>query len=94
MLEDHRINADREHFYLVPLHMREGVFGSLWYAPSEEELDAGLEALLERIESKFMLHRDTRNWYEVDCDKLPAYAHGRLAWSRHGLGALPPEPLF
>lgn len=94
MLEDHRINADREHFYIVPMHMLEGVFGSLWHEPSEEELDVCLDALLDRIESKFMLHRDTLNWYEVDCDKLPAYSRGRLAWHRRRPGALPPEPLF
>lgn len=76
------------------MHRLEGVFGSLWYEPSEEELDVCFDALLDRIESKFMLHRATLNWYEVDCDKLPAYSRGRLAWRRRRSGALPPEPLF
>ena len=94
MLEDHSMNVDREHFYIVPVHMLEGVFGSLWYEPSEDELDICLSALLDRVESKFMLHRETLNWYEVDCAKLPAYSRGRLAWRRGSLGGLPPEPLF
>lgn len=94
MLEGQRINADREHFYIVPVHMLEDVFGSLWHEPSAEELDVCLDALLNRIESKFMLYRDTLNWYEVDCDKLHDYYRGRLAWRRRRSGALPPEPLF
>jgi len=94
MLEDHRINANREHFYIVPMHVHEAVFGSLWYEPSDEELDVCLEALLNRIESKFELQRDALEWYEVDPDRLPDYYRGRLAWRRRRPGAMPPEPLF
>lgn len=92
MLADHRINMSREFFYIVPGHMHEAVFGNLWYEPSEDELDACLEGLLDGIENMFQ-HYDV-GWYEVDCSKLPDYFRGRLAWKRRRPGAVPPEPLF
>lgn len=94
MLEGHRMNPLREFFYIVPLHMHEAVFDSLWYDPSDEELDICLVQLLDRIEAKFKERRDAIDWYEVDCTKLPEYCRGRLAWHRGKAGALPPEPLF
>ncbi|MCA8323799.1 GIY-YIG nuclease family protein [Burkholderia cepacia] len=94
VLQDHRMNAGREHFYIVPTHRLEHVFGSLWHEPSEEELDVCLEVLLGLIEDMFTMCQEALDWYEADCDKLLAYSRGRLAWRRRKPGALPPEPLF
>jgi hypothetical protein len=74
--------------------MHEAVFGNLWHEPSDEELDVCLDALLNRIESKFLLQGQALRWYEVDPSKLPDYYRGRLAWRRRKPGAVPPEPLF
>lgn len=92
MLSEHSMNSSREHFYIVPIHMLEGVFGSLWHEPSEDELDTCLFAHLEEIERLFSW--STLEFYEVDCSLLPAYSRGRLAWKKGNKGATPPESLF
>lgn len=94
MLQEHRINEDREHFYIVPLHIHEAVFGNLWYEPSDDELDACLAALLDRIERMFTSQGGPLRWYPVACYSLPAYSRGRIAWQRGRPGATPLEPLF
>ncbi|MDE2400195.1 MAG: GIY-YIG nuclease family protein [Burkholderiales bacterium] len=93
-LHEHRINQDREHFYIVPVHMLEGVFGSLWHEPSDDDLDCCLQTLLDLIEGMFTQALGPNSWYEVDCTQLPEYSRGRLAWKKRRPGAQPPEPLF
>lgn len=92
VLASHSMNSSREHFYIVPMHMLEPLFGSVWYDPSDDELDACLYALLERIEDLFEM--STLRFYEVDCSQLPEYSRGRLAWKKGKKGSSPPEPLF
>lgn len=88
VLKDHRMNTGREFFYIVPLHMHEGIFGNIWHEPTDEEIDYCLTILLERIESQFMLHVGELNGYQVDPSKLPAYSRALRR------GPIPPEPLF
>ncbi len=88
VLKEHTMNTEREFFYIVPLHMHEGVFGNLYYEPTEEEIDGCLNILLERIENSFMLHVGTLNAYTVDPTLLPAYSRALRR------GPVPPERLF
>jgi hypothetical protein len=92
VLAPHSMNASREHFYIVPMAMLEPLFGSVWYEPSDDELDTCLYSLLEEIERLFTW--STLQFYEVDCSQLPEYSRGRLAWKKGKKGASPPEPLF
>ena len=92
VLASHSMNSSREHFYIIPMHMLEALFGSIWYAPSDDELDSCLHSLLERIEDLFEL--STLQFYEVDCGQLPEYSRVRSAWKKGKNGASPPEPLF
>lgn len=92
VLADHRMNMSREFFYIVPLHAHEALFGNLWYQPSEDQLDACLEALLDGIENMFDCH--DVDWYEVDHSQLPGYSRAHRAAKRRKPGAMPPEPLF
>lgn len=94
MLREHRINEDREHFYIVPLEIHETLFGNLWHEPSDDELDACLAELLDGIERLFTSEGSLQRWYPVACSSLPAYSRGRIAWRQERPGAIPLEPLF
>jgi len=94
MLSDQSMNPEREFFYIVPTHMLEGVFSSIWHEPEDWELDSCLTSLLDRVETIFDVHSHELQWYEVDCGKLPAYKRQRAAWRRGKPGAMKPDSLF
>lgn len=93
MLRDHRINDDREHFYIIPMESREALFGTVWHDPTDDEVDVCLDVLLDRIESMFTFS-ESLGWYDVDPGKLHGYYRDRRALSRGKPGAAPLEPLF
>lgn len=81
VLEDHRVNSSREHFDVIPSHMRAALLGT-FDDPTEDDVSVSLDTLLELIEVEYEC--DSRlGYYSVDVAQLRDYSRQRKRTARN-----------
>lgn len=75
VLDDHRVNNNREHFDVIPFHRRMAVLGTFEW-PTEDEVLNCLDTLLELIEVEYQCS-NLLGYYCVDVAQLNDYSRQR-----------------